>query len=57
VGFDDSIIAGLSDPPLYSVYKPRFEAGSEAIRLLLNSFKKKSNTHEKIVLNSRFIVD
>jgi DNA-binding LacI/PurR family transcriptional regulator len=56
VGFDDSDMAKLTDPPLYSIYKPRREAGAEAIKLLVNSFRKSNTTPKKTILNSKFVI-
>ena len=56
VGFDDSTIAALADPPLSSVRQPIEEMGREMIRLLLDSLASRARVSRRLILATELVV-
>ncbi len=55
VGFDDSPIAEMADPPLTSVRQPIEEMGAEMVRLLLEHTADPAATPRKVILATRLV--
>lgn len=55
VGFDDSAIAELSDPPLTSIRQPIEEMGAEMTRLLLESVVRSTAPARRVILSTQLI--
>jgi DNA-binding LacI/PurR family transcriptional regulator len=53
IGFDNSDLSKISNPPFYSISKPRQQTGIEAVKLLIQYFKE--GVKRKMVLKSKFI--
>lgn len=56
IGFDDTKMSELFDPPLASVHQPMFEMGKLGTEMLLKAIKNKSFGNEKQILKSEVIV-
>lgn len=56
VGFDDSVIARHTDPPLSSVYQPIEEMGQEMVRLLLAKIDGEDGDEGGLVLSTRLVL-
>ncbi|WP_436529888.1 LacI family DNA-binding transcriptional regulator [Actinoplanes sp. HUAS TT8] len=56
VGFDDSVIARHTDPPLTSVYQPVEQMGQEMVRLLLAKLDGDEPVEHETVLPTRLIL-
>lgn len=56
VGFDDNPEAAKSDPPLTTVRKPRYEMGQEAVRMLLEMFKRPNSCVARKVLKTSLVI-
>lgn len=56
VGFDDSVIARHTDPPLTSVYQPIEQMGQEMVRLLLAKLDGDEPVEHETVLPTRLIL-
>lgn len=53
VGFTESKMANLIDPPLTSVSQPTYDIGKEASRLLIEQIENKSTGPQTIILNGQ----
>ncbi|MFH1368037.1 MAG: LacI family DNA-binding transcriptional regulator [Elusimicrobiota bacterium] len=56
VGYDDLILAAISDPPLTSIHQPIFDVGKEAVRLLVDQMDKGQKSVQKVVLETELVV-
>ncbi|MFE2421580.1 LacI family DNA-binding transcriptional regulator [Streptomyces hokutonensis] len=56
VGFDDSIVARHTDPPLTSVRQPLEEMGRTMAHLLLHEIAHRDGDHRGVVLPTRLVV-
>jgi DNA-binding LacI/PurR family transcriptional regulator len=56
VGFDDSVVARHTDPPLTSVYQPIEQMGQEMVRLLLAKIDGDEPADFETVLPTRLIL-
>jgi DNA-binding LacI/PurR family transcriptional regulator len=56
IGFDDSVIARHTDPPLTSVDQPIAEMGREMVRLLLAKIDGDDTDDSEVVLSTRLVV-
>jgi DNA-binding LacI/PurR family transcriptional regulator len=56
VGFDDQIIAEMSDPPLTTVRQPLYQVGILSARRLFNIIDGKIPTSSQGVLDTKLIV-
>ena len=56
IGFDDSVIARHTDPPLTSVDQPIAEMGREMVRLLLAKIDGDETGDSEVVLSTRLVV-
>ncbi|MET0423649.1 MAG: substrate-binding domain-containing protein, partial [Actinoplanes sp.] len=56
IGFDDSVIALHTEPPLTSVDQPIAEMGREMVRLLLAKIDGEEPDQNEIVLPTRLVV-
>ncbi|WP_049576886.1 LacI family DNA-binding transcriptional regulator [Streptomyces sp. SBT349] len=56
VGFDDSIVARHTDPPLTSVRQPVEEIGRTITRLLLQEINRRGSARHRVVLPTSLIV-
>ncbi|MEU7908807.1 LacI family DNA-binding transcriptional regulator [Actinoplanes sp. NPDC049118] len=56
IGFDDSVIARHTDPPLSSVYQPIEEMGQEMVRLLLAKIDGEEAEEGGLVLSTRLVL-
>jgi DNA-binding LacI/PurR family transcriptional regulator len=56
IGFDDSVIARHTDPPLSSVYQPIEEMGQEMVRLLLAKIDGEGGDAGGLVLSTRLVL-
>lgn len=56
IGVDDTMIAGLSDPPLTTIRQPRQLIGEVAMRLLIDLIRGKRNIETRIVLPTELVV-
>ncbi|WP_079170533.1 LacI family DNA-binding transcriptional regulator [Mangrovactinospora gilvigrisea] len=55
VGFDDSMIARHTTPPLSSVRQPIEEMGREMVRLLLDEIEERGRSHRRVVLATELV--
>jgi DNA-binding LacI/PurR family transcriptional regulator len=55
VGFDDSVIAGHTDPQLTTMYQPIEAMGQEMVRLLLAKLGGRSLDSHQVVLETHLI--
>ena len=56
VGFDDSIIARHTDPPLTTVHQPIEQMGQEMVRMLLEKITGTEPTDCRLVLGTRLVI-
>jgi DNA-binding LacI/PurR family transcriptional regulator len=56
IGFDDSVIARHTDPPLTSVDQPIAEMGREVVRLLLAKLDGDETVDNEVILSTRLVV-
>jgi DNA-binding LacI/PurR family transcriptional regulator len=56
IGFDDSVIAGHTDPPLTTVYQPVEQMGQEMARLLLDRIAGEHPQDCAMVLSTRLLL-
>jgi DNA-binding LacI/PurR family transcriptional regulator len=56
IGFDDSVIARHTDPPLTSVDQPIAEMGREVVRLLLAKLDGDETGGDEVILSTRLVV-
>ena len=56
IGFDDSVIARHTEPPLTSVHQPIEEIGQEMVRLLLPKIDGADLDPYEVVLNTRLVL-
>ncbi|MFL6556543.1 MAG: substrate-binding domain-containing protein, partial [Bacillus sp. (in: firmicutes)] len=49
VGFDNSILAKLSDPPLTTIAQPIEEMGAKAVELLVDEITNKKDRSNKVM--------
>ena len=56
VGFDDLLLASISDPPMTSVHQPIFDVGKEAVRLLVGQMQNNQKLVQKVVLDTELII-
>jgi DNA-binding LacI/PurR family transcriptional regulator len=56
IGFDDSVIARHTDPPLTSVDQPIAEMGREVVRLLLAKLDGDETGDNEVILSTRLVV-
>ncbi|MET8154456.1 LacI family DNA-binding transcriptional regulator [Actinoplanes sp. NPDC049668] len=56
IGFDDSVIARHTDPPLSSVHQPIEEMGQEMVRLLLAKIDGEEAEEGGLVLSTRLVL-
>ncbi len=56
IGFDDSVIARHTDPPLTSVHQPIEEMGRQMVRLLLAKIDGDDPGPGGVVLSTRLVL-
>ncbi|NJC73332.1 LacI family transcriptional regulator [Planosporangium thailandense] len=56
IGFDDSVIARHTDPPLTTVHQPVEAMGEEMVRLLLAKIRGQALDRAEVVLDTRLVV-
>jgi DNA-binding LacI/PurR family transcriptional regulator len=56
VGFSDSVLAPLMDPPLTTVHQPSFEMGTKAAKVLIDGIENGVTYPRTFVLDTRLIV-
>lgn len=56
IGFDDSIVARHTDPPMTSVRQPIEEMGRTMARLLLEEISAPGRAHRQVVLATELVV-
>jgi DNA-binding LacI/PurR family transcriptional regulator len=56
IGFDDSVIARHTEPPLTTVHQPIEEMGREMVRLLLPKIDGDDLAEHEIILNTRLVL-
>ncbi|CAL9563669.1 HTH-type transcriptional repressor CytR [Streptomyces sp. enrichment culture] len=56
IGFDDSIVARHTDPPLTSVRQPLEEMGRTMARLLLDEIADRGTGHREVVLPTELVI-
>ncbi len=56
IGFDDSIVARHTDPPMTSVRQPIEEMGRTMARLLLDEIAERGRARRQVVLATELIV-
>ena len=56
VGYDNTILAELTDPPLTTINQPIREMGYHATELLIKKLKGERSTSEKIIFNTELII-
>jgi LacI family repressor for deo operon, udp, cdd, tsx, nupC, and nupG len=56
VGFDDTIFAVVSNPPLTTIRQPQREIGVEAMRLMIERLANRAATDARIVVPTKLIV-
>ncbi|WP_199616161.1 LacI family DNA-binding transcriptional regulator [Paenibacillus alkalitolerans] len=56
VGFDDTILAGVTDPPLTSVAQPIERMGKQAFELLIDNLVNTDAVKQRIVLRPELVV-
>jgi DNA-binding LacI/PurR family transcriptional regulator len=56
VGFDDSVVARHTDPPLTTVHQPIEDIGREMVRLVLAKIDDGEPTEAEVVLNTRLVI-
>ena len=56
IGFDDSVIALHTEPPLTSVDQPIADMGREVVRLLLAKLDGEDPIDDEVVLSTRLVI-
>ena len=56
IGFDDSVIARHTDPPLTTVHQPVERMGQEMVRLLLAKIAGEDPGDGGVVLDTRLVI-
>ncbi|EGL83309.1 transcriptional regulator, LacI family [Caldalkalibacillus thermarum TA2.A1] len=56
VGFDDTILATIVDPPLTTVAQPIRDMGYQAMDLLIEKIEGKENTTKRIILSPQLMI-
>jgi LacI family transcriptional regulator len=56
IGYDNIPLAALVTPPLTTCHAPRYELGSEAVRLLLRQIRNGSSASEEVVLQPHLVI-
>ena len=56
VGFDDSPLAGTTQPPLSSVRQPIEEMGREMTRLLMQEIRSPGGAPRRVILETQLVV-
>jgi DNA-binding LacI/PurR family transcriptional regulator len=55
VGFEDSVLAKQTDPPLTTVHQPVEEMGREMARLLLDLISGEAQPHSSVILDTHLV--
>lgn len=50
MGYDDIEMSNLCTPALTTIHQPKYEVGTEAARILINSLQKKEEQEKKVTL-------
>lgn len=56
VGFDDTILAGVTDPPLTTIAQPIERMGKQAFNLLIDNLMNSESVKQRIVLRPELII-
>jgi DNA-binding LacI/PurR family transcriptional regulator len=55
IGFDDIPLASYFDPPLTTIRQPTAEAGTKAVRVLVETIQNPERTQEQISVQARLV--
>lgn len=56
VGFDDTVLSTICDPPLTTIAQPIEEMGKKVAELLIEEIEKKKESKQRVVLSPKLIV-
>ncbi len=56
IGFDNTILASVTDPPLTTVAQPIEPMGKMVVDLLIQELKKESKAKQRVVMRPELIV-
>ncbi|GAA3333016.1 hypothetical protein GCM10020331_095400 [Ectobacillus funiculus] len=56
VGFDDTILATVCDPPLTTIAQPIQEMGKRVVELLVDEIERPKEIKQRIVLSPKLVV-
>lgn len=56
IGFDNTILASVTSPPLTTVAQPIEDLGRRAVDLLIDELKNEENSPQKIVLKPELVI-
>ncbi|YCA44744.1 LacI family transcriptional regulator [Bacillus sp. JZ8] len=56
IGFDNSILAKISDPQLTTIEQPKKEMGEKVIELLISEIEQKSDVKQRVTLSPKLVI-
>jgi DNA-binding LacI/PurR family transcriptional regulator len=56
VGFDDTVLSTICDPPLTTIAQPIEEMGKKVVELLVEEIEKKKESKQRVILSPKLIV-
>lgn len=56
VGFDDTVLSTICEPPLTTIAQPIDEMGKKVVELLIEEIEKKKESKQRVVLSPKLIV-
>ncbi|MDQ0856582.1 LacI family DNA-binding transcriptional regulator [Bacillus sp. V2I10] len=56
VGFDDTVLSAICEPPLTTIAQPIEEMGKKVVELLIEEIAKKKESKQRVVLSPKLIV-
>ncbi|MNR43837.1 HTH-type transcriptional regulator DegA [compost metagenome] len=56
IGFDNTILASVTDPPLTTIAQPIEPMGKQVVDLLISELKKKSQAKQRVVMRPELII-
>lgn len=56
IGFDNTILASVTDPPLTTIAQPIEPMGKQVVDLLISELKKKSSAKQRVVMRPELII-
>ncbi|MBB6448759.1 DNA-binding LacI/PurR family transcriptional regulator [Geomicrobium halophilum] len=56
VGFDNTVLAEVTDPPLTTISQPKADMGKQIVRMLVEAIEGKKTSKSKIILSPELII-